>query len=161
MDGHTTREIGEPNELLILWPRIVPRDSVAPSVAKIAQSHAASLARVTVSDRPIDVRPAPERSCPRTGCEATTLGILLAGDDRGCIAVAMVTPPGVSETTLLPWGGQVLIKDIKIPFGQPPEAQIRIQSSAPCDTLVDTMTSRDEAIAKALHAAMPAPAPTP
>ena len=152
VDRHVSRSAGETGGVIVLWPRVIPRGVVAPEVARRVQGHMAELARVTLPTRPVDVRPEPQRTCPSGGCNATAIGVLLSGQGGRCIAVATVAAPGTSEATLLPWGGQVTIKDIKIPNGEAPESQIRIREGVACDRLLDDMSARDEAIARALHA---------
>ena len=137
-------------------PRIVPFGSVDAQLARAVQQHAVDLARRAFPGRPLDIRPEPERTCRRAGCDATALSVVLTQSGTGCMAVASITPPGPVESTLLPWAGRIELRSTQIPFRDPPESYVRVKDFAPCASLVDTMRENDDAVGNALRAAAPA-----
>ncbi len=159
--GHHSADIstspGEPGGVVVLWPRVIPRGSVAPSLAVRAQRHMVDLVRATLPGRPLDIRPSPQRTCRRAGCEATSIGVLLSARNNGCVAIAVIIPPGPVETTLVPWGGKVSLDTTQIPFREPPESRVRVTDFASCDQLLTVMGPNDESVANALRAAAPPP----
>jgi hypothetical protein len=94
-----SRSVGVEGGILVLWPRVVgPRGSPKPTtdLARQLQSRLVAIAQRVAPGRPIDVRPEPERVCPRSGCAAMSLGVLLAVAGKGCVAVALVSDRGQS-----------------------------------------------------------------
>jgi hypothetical protein len=118
-----------------------PRDgaSSATEIARGLQQRLASVAKQVAKERPIDVRPAPERVCPRSGCAATSLGVLLAVAGKGCAAVALVSAKGPSSAELVPWGGVVELRSSSVPFREPPEASVSVSDYVPCETLLEAL----------------------
>ncbi len=134
-----SRSVGAPGEVIIFWPRVIPRTET-PEMRAVAfglQQRLRAIAMRTFPGKRVDVRPEPERVCPRAGCTATTIGVVLANDVQGCAAIAFVSAPGQSPQELVPWGGEVRLKTSKVPFRDPPEAQVTLDDYVPCAKLLD------------------------
>src|SRR5689334_3604159 len=94
-----SRSLGRKGGVVVLWPRVsgdandVAAGKVQAALAKIAGG---------VSET-VDVRPSPERVCPKeTGCRAVALGAVLVVQGEGCAVVATVSAPGKTPATLVP-----------------------------------------------------------
>ena len=111
--------------------------------------------RNALPGKPIDVRPEPERTCRRAGCDAVAVSVLLSAHNNGCVAVGVVTPPGPVETTLVEWGGRVNLRATQIPFRAPPESHMSVADFASCNDLLGAMKAGDDAMARAIRAATP------
>lgn len=151
-DGpHISRSVGEKGGLVVFWPRVIPKtdDAKTHALAKTLQDELVKLAEKKYGDE-IDVRPEPERVCPQSGCEAATLGVLLAHGGGGCTAVALVSKPGKSPARLVPWAGVVTLKAEEVPFREYPESQVKIRDAVPCDQLLDALKKRAMDIEAAL-----------
>jgi hypothetical protein len=126
----------------VLWPRIVltrqgpakPDDSTR-EFARGLQSRLADLARSAAPGKKIEVRPDPERVCPRSGCNAATIGVLFAKAGEGCAAVALVSAPGKSPSRLVPWLGAAKIARDTVPFREQAEEAVRVTDFSSCSTL--------------------------
>src|SRR6185503_16371430 len=98
-----SRSVGVKGGIVILWPRLIPKDD--PHLRDIGgkvQKRLADLAKTAFPDAPIDVRPEPERVCPRSGCDGITLGVVIKKKDEQCAAAALVAKSGQSETQIVP-----------------------------------------------------------
>lgn len=150
--------------VVVLWPRIIPSTIAAENqqYAQAVQQKVKQLVEKALPGRPIDVRPSPERVCPKTGCEAMSVGVLFTRQNNSCIAVALVNGPGVSQTKMIPWGGEVAFKGSDtIQFRDPPENFVQIKDFAVCDQLVVEMGKADGFVEAAIRAAAgPAPSST-
>ena len=82
---------------------------------------------------PLDVRPDPERVCPRDGCLGPSLGALLVTQNGTCAAVAVVGNPGRGEHALIRWSGRLTVRDRVIPYRDPPESHVTLQEATPCE----------------------------
>jgi hypothetical protein len=141
-----SRSVGVAGGLVVLWPRIVgPRDAVtsASEIARGLQARLAEVAKRAAPGRPIDVRPEPERVCPRAGCAATSVGVLLAVAGSGCAAVLMVSAAGQSPAELVPWGGVVQLQNTSVPFREPPEANVSVGDYVRCESLLQSLNDKD------------------
>jgi hypothetical protein len=121
---------------VLLWPRIVPR-AASPHLEAVAgdlQERLLTMLTRHYPRRAIDVRPSPERVCPRAGCLAPAVGLVLAARDEGCVAVLTVSDPGESAQRLVPWIGDVRMP-LSVPFREPPESALAIIDFAPCEAL--------------------------
>ena len=139
VDGpHISRSVGKSDGVVVFWPRIIPKsnDPKIRELAAQAQQRLVGLAKKVVGDRDVDVRPEPERVCPRMGCAATTLGVLLTHRGGGCTAIALVSSPGKSPAKLVSWAGAVKLKADSVPFRDYPESQVTIVDAVPCDQLI-------------------------
>ena len=60
--------------------------------------------------RPVDVRPAPERVCPKAGCDAMSINVLFTRQNNSCVAVALINGVQLSGVPAwLAWLGVHLI----------------------------------------------------
>ncbi len=150
-----SRSVGSAGGVVVLWPRIVqPSGSPPPdaSLKKIAGDVQAELARIArKGGGQVDVRPEPERACPRSGCKATRIGALVTRADHGCAVVAIVGKPGASPAHLVPWAGRITLSAPEVPFRSPPEQVVRVGDYVSCESLDLSRHSAD--VEAALRAA--------
>lgn len=147
--------------IVVLWPRIIP-GTIAEENAAIAaqvQAKVKAVAEKALPGRPIDVRPKPERVCPKAGCDAMSINVLFTRNSTACVAVAIINAPGTSPTKLIPWGGMVELKSDTIQFRDMPENFVKIKDYVPCDQLVTSMAEQDQFIEAAIRAAAGGAAP--
>lgn len=145
-----SRSLGKADGIVVLWPR-TPEKTPA-SVEQLARVQAA-LASVAESVREhVDVRPAPERVCPRSkGCRAASITAVVAATDGGCGLVAMVSAPGKSAGTLLPWIGEFRLKDTSVPFRESPEARVSVLDFGMCEEFDVALGEGRDKLAAALR----------
>lgn len=137
-----SRSVGEEGGVIVLWPRVVPKsdDPAVQELAAAVQARLSSTAK-QIADN-VDTRPEPERVCPKgNGCKAVSLGAVVTVKGGGCSVVALVGPPGVSSTRLVPWIGGVELRATTVPFREPPENQITVAEFAPCDKVRQDIAS--------------------
>lgn len=153
-----SRSVGAEGGAVILWPRVVvPRsagkpDADAMAIAGQVQTRLASIAERVLGGRLVDVRPEPERVCPKQGCKAASLGVLFTKANSGCAVVALVSAPGASPARLVTWSpGEVQLKQATVPFRSPPEAVIAVKDYAACDKLPETLSAHDAEIEAAIR----------
>ncbi|WAS97187.1 hypothetical protein [Nannocystis punicea] len=146
---------GVPGGVVVLFPRIIPSAIAAEnqSYGQQIQQKMKQLVEKALPGRPIDVRPSPERVCPKAGCDAMSIGVLFTRQNNSCVAVALVNAPGVSTTKLVPWGGEITLKADPIQFRDPPENFVTIKDYANCDQLVAEMGKQDSFVEAAVRAA--------
>lgn len=143
---------GEPGGIVLLYPRIIPsseRERLRVP-AKALQDRLHTMLKEAYPDRPIDVRPEPERVCMKTGCLAASVGVLIAVKDDNCVAVAIVSDPGKSPQRLMPWAGLVTTA-LQVPFREPPESSLTIHEFVECDALPEATLEREERVKEALR----------
>lgn len=148
--------------VVVLWPRIIP-SSIAEENAQLAgqvQAKMKSVVEKALPGRPIDVRPKPERVCPKAGCDAMSINVLFTRNSTACAVIAIINAPGTSPTKLMPWGGMVELKSDTIQFRDMPENFVKIKDYVPCDQLVTSMAESDQFIEAAIRAAAGGAAPT-
>lgn len=155
---------GQAGGIVVLFPRIIP-GTIADANAALAaqvQQKVKAVAEKALPGKPIDVRPRPERVCPKTGCDAMSINVLFSrnGDTNACVAVAMINAPGTSPTKLIPWGGLVNLKSDTIQFRDMPESFVQIKDYVPCDQLITQMAAQDSFIEAAIRAAAGGAAPS-
>ena len=146
---------GTAGGIVVLWPRIIP-GTIAEENTAIAtqvQAKVKALAEKALPGRPVDVRPKPERVCPKAGCDAVSINVLFTKNSTACVAVAIINAPGTSSTKLIPWGGGVELKSDTIQFRDMPENFVKIKDYVPCDQLITSMAEQDQFIEAALRAA--------
>lgn len=146
---------GAAGGIVVLWPRIIP-GTIAEENAAIAaqvQAKVKAVAEKALPGRPVDVRPKPERVCPKAGCDAMSINVLFTRNSTACVAVAIINAPGTSSTKLIPWGGTVELKSDTIQFRDMPENFVKIKDYVPCDQLVTSMAEQDQFIEAAIRAA--------
>lgn len=137
-----SRSVGVPSGVVVLWPRIVltrqgpgKPDDATRELARGLQARIADLAKGAAAGKNVDVRPEPERVCPRSGCTAASVGILLAKAGDGCAAVAMVSAPGTSPAKLVPWLGSARLTSDTVAFRAQAEEAVRVTDFSKCATL--------------------------
>lgn len=127
---------GQTGGLLLLYPRIIPSAS-AGALSKAAHTAQESL-RLLLAEAypttPLDVRPEGERVCIKTGCLATSVGILLVSAGSNCVAVISVTAPGIAEHRLFSWAGKVVMTP-RVPFREFLESYVKVVDMVACDAL--------------------------
>lgn len=144
---------GVPGGIVLLWPRIVPKaETVAMrGPAKALQDRLKAMLMEHFPGRPIDVRPEPERVCPKLGgCDASSVGVLIGVRDGGCVAVVIVSKPGMSKQELMPWAG-IMSTKMFVPFREPPESSIQLEEMVPCDKLAIATLEREDRVKDALR----------
>ena len=156
-----SRSTGEPGEIIVFWPRVVPRssDPTVQAIAGQAQQQMVAALREAHPGVKLDVRPSPERVCPRAGCNAPTMGTLLVHQGDACVAVALLSGPGQSPAMLQPWAGAVRLKTPSVPFREPPESQVQITDFARCSEVPQLMMQGRAQLQLALAGYAPAPPP--
>lgn len=152
--------------VVVLWPRIIPATIAEENTQLAAQVQAKMKAVVekALPGRPIDLRPKPERVCPKAGCDAMSINVLFTRTSSACAAIAIINAPGTSPTKLMPWGGTVELKSDTIQFRDMPENFVKIKDYEPCDQLIAKMAESDQFIEAAIRAAAsggPAPSASP
>jgi len=150
-----SRSVGEPGGVVVFWPRIIPA-SDAPLTKQAAAQVQATLKQwvaETLADRPMDVRPEPERVCPQAGCKAMTVGALLVHSGDACAVVGLISGPGRSHAHMIPWAGKVDLKKPTVPFREFPESQITIRDFQRCSALLEPLQSGEEGVKAAILAA--------
>lgn len=146
--SEVSRTRGRGGGVVVLWPRIVPEteDPAMLALAARLQERVREAAAVGVVPNRIDVRPAPERVCPMNGCRATSVGLLLGHQDGGCVALAIVGPPGAEAQRLVPLAGSVGMDDAGLPFREAPEGKVVITEFVSCGELEQQLDA--EALAR-------------
>lgn len=149
-DPRVSRSAGEEGGVVVLFPRVMglPDDEAAR-----LQAHMVEVARRVFPNRPMDVRPDPERVCPRTGCQGISLGALLVVQDGACATVGIIGAPGTTDLTLTRWSGQLTVRDQAIPFREPPESHVTLHDRVPCSELEANLAQEDNAVEEAMRRA--------
>ena len=157
-----SRSAGKEGGVVLFWPRIVPRGTTgATPLATALQARLKALVERAAPGRPIDVRPDPERVCPRDGCKSPTVGTLLVYKGTHCAVLGLFAAAGQSPTRIVPWVASVKLKAPSTPFREPPEAVVTISDWARCEDVVSNLAAGEAAIVEAIKTLLPAPAPTP
>jgi len=152
-----SRSAGVRGGAVVLFPRIVlPRDAGKPDAETLAlaqklQAHLANVVKKAVGSAPVDVRPEPERVCPKTGCEARAFGLLLAKAGGGCSVFALVSAPGVSPQRIVPWSpGSVKLAQSSVGFREPPERVVHVTDYASCAKLPEDLAAKEPDVLAAI-----------
>jgi hypothetical protein len=150
-----SRSAGKEGGVVVLWPRVVPRtdDPAMRDLAASLQQRLGEMVAKAVPRRERDVRPEPERVCPKTGCAAMTVGAVLTYKDKGCVAVALVAKAGQEPSKLIPWAGTVELKNNEIAFRAPAESMLTVTDMVPCAKLIESLGKADAAVVKAIREA--------
>jgi hypothetical protein len=129
-----SRSRGAAGGVVVLWTRVIPgsEDASLQGAAGAVQEALRAAAAQAAPGATVDVRPAPERVCPREGCKAVAVGAVLAHKDGGCVVVATVSAPGESAAKLIPLAGKVKLKADSAPFREPPESFVQVLDFASC-----------------------------
>jgi hypothetical protein len=137
-----SRGVGNPDAVVVLWPRIVPKNETKEvlELAELVQSRLASIAQ-GAGAKAVEKRPAPERVCPRpNGCQGPSLGAVVTVKDKACAVAVVVGPPGASSLELFSLAGSMDFKSKSVPFREPPESSVTITEFAKCDELLKNLT---------------------
>jgi hypothetical protein len=160
-----SRSVGSANGVLVLWPRIVMSRSGPPkpdaetrAIAGKLQARLAELVRRAAPGKSVEVRPEPERVCPRSGCKAVSVGVVLARAGKGCAAAALISGPGTTPARIVPWLAGMTVNRTSVPFREPPEGALDITDYAPC-AAVASASGSDQDVVKALSEAVSGPNP--
>lgn len=148
---------GAAGGIVLLWPRIIPASAVAeakPLAAQI-QQRLGAVAQRALPGRPIDVRPDPERVCPRGGCDGMPVNVVFSRNGNACVVVAVIGSPGETPQRLVPWAGVITLRSDTVPFRDPPESQITVKDFIPCDQLLKVMTDNESFVEAAIRAMAP------
>jgi hypothetical protein len=149
-----SRSVGQQGGFVLLWPRVLPKgDAAARDYASRLQQQLRSIVEKASPGKPVDIRPDPERSCPREGCAATGVSFVFTRDGTSCAAVALVTRPGTSPTQLVPWIGKVRLKQTSVPFREPPEPQISVDDFVECSKLAEKASASEADLIAAIRSA--------
>lgn len=149
---------GAKGGVVLLWPRVIP-SSIADENAQLAGQIQARLKQTierALPGRPIDVRPSPERVCPREGCDGMPINVLFNRNGNACLVVALIGGPGGAPIRLIPWAGTVEFKADSVPHREPPESQVVIKDYVPCDALLNAMTDNESFVEAAIRSSAPA-----
>jgi hypothetical protein len=137
-----SRSVGVPSGVVVLWPRVVltrqgpgKPDDATRELARGLQARIADLVKSAVPGKNVDVRPEPERVCPRSGCTAASVGILFAKAGEGCAAVAMVSAPGTSPAKLVSWLGAARLASDTVAFRAQAEEAVHVTDYSKCSAL--------------------------
>jgi hypothetical protein len=153
-----SRSVGVRGGVVVLWPRIAPRseDPQVMALTATIQQRLQQLAQRALPGREVNVRPSPERVCPRQGCEAMTVGAsVFHTPTGGCSIVALVAGAGMSPQRLVPWVGTMTLREQVVPFREPPESFILVTDMARCSDVVGLLAAHENEVVEAIRAAAP------
>src|SRR5439155_13551509 len=126
------------------------------NLAARVQSKLAAVAGRAVPGAPLDVRPEPERVCPKpNGCTAAAIGAMVTRNGKGCAVIALVSGAGPSPQRIVAWAGGIKADALTVPFRDPPEPHVKVLDYASCDKLDDEMNAHEADLAAAIRAAVP------
>ena len=152
-----SRSRGKKGGVVVLWPRIVGKskaDVGAHDLAVSVQGRLRALAADAGASE-IELRPEPERVCPKgEGCDATAVSALVVKNGDSCAVLAVVSKPGKSPQTIVPWLGKARLKSPTAEFREPPESQVTLDDFAACAKAVDGLVTREKDVVAAIKAAM-------
>jgi hypothetical protein len=87
-----------------------------------------------------------------------TVGASLFHTPRGgCSVVALVSGAGASPQRLVPWVGNVTLRETIVPFREAPEGRMQVVDMALCTQVVHELPRNEEEIARAIREAAPPP----
>jgi len=149
---------GTKGGVVLLYPRIIPASVAAEAgpLASQVQQRLGAIAQRALPGRPIDIRPRPERACPKGGCDGMPINVVFSKSGNACMVVAVIGGPGETPQRLIPWAGEVVFRSDTVPFRDPPESQITVKDYAPCDALMNTLTDNESFIEAAIRSMGPA-----
>ena len=132
-----SRSVGKVGGAVVLWPRVVPPDDAFQSQAAAVQAQLAKIVAEAMPDATADVRPPPERVCPKaTGCKGVAVSAVILHKDKGCAMIATVSPRGTSSATLVPWAAKLKLLQPTAKFREAPEDQVQIIDFSKCDSVL-------------------------
>ena len=150
-----SRSVGVEGGVVIMWPRIIPRAERADTrtLAASLRDHLRKMVEKQLPGRPIDMRPEPERVCPRAGCKAVSVGALIIRDGDGCLLVALIGRPGKYPVRLVPWVGKMRLKEEWVTFRETPESRVQIIDYAKCSQVMSQLSERERYVLEAIQTA--------
>lgn len=151
-----SRDTGNEGEVVVLWPRIVPATE-DPQLIALGREVQTLLADLTTTlGRSPNVRPMPERACPRAGggCQVPTASALIAHHEGGCAVVGLIGATGEGGTESIGWVGHVQVRQRIVPFREPPENGVRVVDFVPCDEVAAALPERRDVLTDALRSAL-------
>ncbi len=150
-----SRSVGVEGGVVIMWPRIIPRSERAGTrdLAASLRGHLRRLVEKRLPGRPIDMRPEPQRVCPRQGCKAVSVGALIIRDKQGCLVVALIGRPGKYPLRLVPWVGKMRLKEEWVTFRETPESRVQIIDYAKCSQVMSQLSERERYVLEAIQTA--------
>ena len=89
--------------------------------------------------------------CPRGGCNAPSLGVLLVTQDGSCATVAIIGRPRDGNLTLIPWTGSLDVTDRNVPFREPPESHVVLHDRTACADLASELGAHEADVEAALR----------
>ena len=99
------------------------------------------------------MRPEPERVCPRAGCRAVSVGALIIREGDGCLVVALIGRPGQYPLRLVPWVGEMRLKEEWVTFRETPESRVQIIDYAECGQVMSQLSERERYVLEAIQTA--------
>ncbi|MEM6925688.1 MAG: hypothetical protein AAF602_02070 [Myxococcota bacterium] len=128
-----SRSRGSSRGLVVLWPRLVPEtdDPVLRDLADRMKNRLYAAAAEVVPYRRVDVRPEPERVCPRDGCRAPAVSVMIGHQEGGCVVVGLLQPPGPTPPVAWSVSGEVELIE-PLAFRTPPENAVVVREFTPC-----------------------------
>ncbi len=153
-----SRSVGHKGGVVVLWPRIVPPsdDPAAQAIAAKVQARLADLSHRAAGPRDVDVRPAPETRCgPKVGCEATSVSAVIVMKGTTCAVAALIAGPKKAPAHLLPWSGKADFTKDLVPFGESPDALVKVKDFVPCDALLDKRANEEASLARYISGVLP------
>jgi len=150
-----SRSVGVDGGAVIMWPRIIPKSErvATRDLAASLRGHLRKMVEKQLPGRPIDMRPEPQRVCPRSGCKAVSAGALIIRSQQGCLVVALIGRPGKYPLRLVPWVGKMRLKKEWVTFREPPESQVQIIDYAKCSQVISKLSERERYVLEAIQTA--------
>lgn len=155
-----SRSPGKAGGVVVLWPRIVlPRNSPEPdaetrALAQRIQDRLAAIVRRAAAGRDVDVRPEPERVCPRQGCQAASVGALVTKAGGGCAVLALVSDAGQAPARIVSWFGTVKLDSDHVPFREHAEKRVKVTDYGSCASLPDSLSEGEGPVEEAVKRAL-------
>jgi hypothetical protein len=152
-----SRSVGVQGGVVILWPRVAKSgDQASIDFAARIQSKLRTLVEKAVPGAPIDVRPEPERVCPKPkGCTAATVSAIVTRKGEACAVVALVSGAGASPQRLVPWAGATKMDALTVAFREPPEPHVKVSDYASCAKIDEELNAHEADVIAAIRAAVP------
>lgn len=150
-DDRVSTSAGEEGGIVVMWPRVM---GFADGESALLQQRLVEIARRVAPNAPIDVRPEPQRVCPRGGCNAPSIGVLLVVQDGTCATVAVIGRPHEGNLTLVPWTGVLEVSDRNVPFREPPESHVVLHDRTACADLATELGTNEAEVEAALRQVM-------
>lgn len=159
MDGpEISRSVGAQGGVVVMWPRVSggAKDAASTELAMRVQTKLRALVEKAVPGAPIDLRPEPERVCPRpNGCKGAAVGAIVRVNGKACAVVALVSGAGASPQRIVGWAGALKADALTVPFREPPEPHVKVSDYASCAKLDAALDANEADVVSAIRAAVP------